>query len=142
MRQETKWTTELAASLEHARSGNELAREKLIQHYRPYILNSTGKMCKRYVTWSDEEASIALLAFNRAIDTFDVHKGRSFLNYSYLLMKRDLIDFFKKESKVQLAMPLEVDQSLAVYTQTQDQNELVDEILSYDNILEQFGVNI
>ncbi|MCT8137758.1 hypothetical protein H1D32_08295 [Anaerobacillus sp. CMMVII] len=38
-----------------------------------------------------------MIALNKAIDTYDAIKGRTFLNYVYLLIKRDLIDFFRKE---------------------------------------------
>ncbi|MCT8137743.1 hypothetical protein H1D32_08205 [Anaerobacillus sp. CMMVII] len=80
-----------------AQNGDDLVRERLIAHYKPYVLNTVGHICKKFVSWSEEEASIGLIALNKAIDTYDASKGRTFLNYVYLLIKRDLIDFFRKK---------------------------------------------
>lgn len=90
---------ELEKAAIDAQEGNELVRERLIRHYKPYVINSVGHICKRYISWSEEEASIGLLAFNKAIDTYEPEKGRTFLNYVYVIIKRDLIDYFRKEER-------------------------------------------
>ena len=136
-----------------ARAGNELARERLILHYKPFILNTVGHLCKRYMTWSDEESSIGLIAFNRAIDTFDPQGGRAFLNFVYLLIKRDLIDHFRKEKRNQhlslehglderdlTVNQYEVDKSVESYHETIQSIELVEEILELDQTLNQFDI--
>jgi RNA polymerase sigma factor len=92
--------TEVATYISLAANGDDLARERLIRHYQPYIINTIGQLCRRYITWSHEEASIGLLAFNRAIDKYDIEARKTFLNYAYLLIKRDLIDYFRRENKV------------------------------------------
>lgn len=146
---------ELEGFLIEANSGNELAREKLILHYKPYIINIVGHLSKKYVTWSEEESSIGLIAFNRAIDTFDSQGGRTFINYVYLLIQRDLIDFFRKEKRNQhlsLEHPLdekedfilkhhEVDKSFDLYNRNIQSTELVEEILELDQTLNQFGIS-
>lgn len=135
-----------------AKQGNEIAREQLIKYYQPYVLNTVGHICKRYVSWSDEEASVALIAFNKAIDTFEQNKGRTFLNYGFLLIQRELIDFFRKERKEKHESfeyatneepnPYhEVKQSIDDYKQKVYSSEIVDEILELNTILNQFKIS-
>jgi RNA polymerase sigma factor len=142
----------LARLLADATSGNEIAREKIIRHYQPYIINTIGRISGRYLTWSDEEASIGLLAFNRAIDTYNDNGGRTFLNYVYLLINRDLIDYFRKESKqAHHLLPsfqeedsstnfLDVKTSMESFQQNSRATDLVEEILEFSETLKQFGI--
>ncbi|UFT98900.1 RNA polymerase sigma-I factor [Radiobacillus kanasensis] len=140
----------LKETLLEAKKGNELEREYLIRHYKPYILNVVGHVCKRYVTWSSDETSIGLIAFNRAVDTFEYDSGRTFLNYVYLLIKRDLIDYFRKEKR-HLHITSDDDQlehskaemkaSLESYHQSTSTTALVEEILELDEKLGNFNIS-
>jgi RNA polymerase sigma factor len=142
----------LASLLVEAVGGSDIAREKIIRHYQPYIINTIGHISGRYVTWSDEEASVGLLAFNRAIDTYEANGGRTFLNYAYLLIKRDLIDYFRKERKdvhqllqsseeeKSSAGLIEVKRSMETYHQSIKKTDLIEEILEFSEILSQFGI--
>lgn len=133
--------------------GDEVARERVIQHYKPYILNVAGHVTRKYISWSDEEASISLLAFNKALDSFEETGGRQFLNYVYLLIKRDLIDFYRKEKKeAHLSLyttndkeepfsEQENDQSIEQYEKQVQTTELVEEILELDAILHQYQIS-
>ncbi|MFC0558327.1 RNA polymerase sigma-I factor [Halalkalibacter alkalisediminis] len=138
--------------IEQIQNGDEVARERVIQHYKPYVINVAGHITHKFVTWSDEEASIALLAFNKAIDTFDATAGRQFLNYVYLLIKRDLIDFYRKEKKeAHLSLHLtneeestieqENNQAMELYEKQVQTTELVEEILELDALLRQYQIS-
>lgn len=135
-----------------AQHGNDLVREQLIRHYKPYIINTVGHICKRYVNWSDEEASIGLLAFNKAIDSYQPDKGRTFLNYVYLLIKRDLIDFFRKEQHHKVVSlddddeeatqnNYQVAQSIDKFQRAEQTNELVEEILELSEALNRYKIS-
>lgn len=130
-----------------AQLGNDLVREQLIRHYKPYVINTVGHICKRYISWSDEEASIGLLAFNKAIDSYKPDKGRTFLNYVYLLMNRDLIDFFRKEERHQLVSLNDEEevnhnnQSIDEFQRTEQTNELVEEILELSEALSRYKIS-
>ncbi len=137
-----------------AQKGDQFVKEKLIRHYKPYVLNTVGHICKKYVSWSEEEASIGLLALNKAIDTYDSTKGRTFLNYVYLLVQRDLIDFFRKEKNerhVSLNANLidddlvqtsyEVEHSLQNYEKEKQKSDLVEEILELSEELQKYQIN-
>ncbi len=73
-------------------------REKLIKQYEFYILKSASKACHRFVTKSDDEWSISLLAFSQAINDYALDKG-SFLKFAELVIKRRLIDYSKSQAK-------------------------------------------
>ena len=52
--------------------GKEEARENLIKKYLPFIFKVTARTCKRFVYWEDDEVSVALLAFNEALNKYDL----------------------------------------------------------------------
>lgn len=94
---------QLIARIHH---GDELQREQLITDYKPYILKVTSRFCKRYIDPArDDEYSIALLAFNEAINKFDSDAGKSFLGFAETVMRRRLIDHVRKEQKHALVVP-------------------------------------
>lgn len=136
-------------SIEEAQLGNELVREKLIRHYKPYVINTVGHICKRFITWSDEEASIGLLALNKAIETYHPEKGRTFLNYVYLLIKRDLIDYFRKEQRDKFVSlsdeedqnHYEVAHSIDEFQRSEQANDLVEEILELSEALSHYKIS-
>lgn len=142
--------TMLAGLIAEATSGDDSAREKIIYHYKPYIINTVGRISGKFLTWSDEEASIGLLAFNRAIDTYKPSGGRTFLNYAYLLMNRDLIDYFRSEKKEgnrlylirneETTNSIDVKTSMDSFHQHSSNTELIEEILEFSEILKQFNI--
>ena len=77
-----------------------MCREKLIKNHELYILKCASKACHRYITKSDDEYSISLLAFSQAINNYDLEKG-SFLSFASLVIKRRIIDYRKSQSKYQ-----------------------------------------
>ncbi|WMJ79947.1 sigma factor [Clostridium sp. MB40-C1] len=71
-------------------------RDDFIEDNKNFIYTSTYKVCKKNLHWeNDDELSIALIAFNKACDTYDGSKG-NFFSYASILIKNSLIDFFKK----------------------------------------------
>lgn len=143
----------LEKSILRAKNGNELERERIIKHNKPYIINVVSHICKKFISWSDEEASIGLLAFNRAIDTFDGTKGRSFLSYSYCLINRALINYFRKNKYHDQNLSLdhvfneespltgeEINKSIQIYQEKVESSEIVEEILELSQILNGYGI--
>ena len=92
----------LRNTLISAKSGDNLVREELIRSHKAFIAKVSSKICNRYLTWdNDDELSIALLAFNEAIDNFDPNGGASFYSFVQTVIRRRLIDYFRKEGKHQ-----------------------------------------
>lgn len=81
--------------------GNMRLRNQFITEYQPYVAKVTSRFCKRYIDPArDDEFSIALSAFNHAIDQFVPGSGRSFLSFADTVMRRRLIDYVRKEKRV------------------------------------------
>jgi len=90
---------EIRQAIAHVQQGDENARERLIKQYIPFILKVTAQVCKRFVRMGeDDEVSIALLAFNEAIDKYDCQQSTSFFSFAQAVIKRRMIDYFRKNS--------------------------------------------
>jgi RNA polymerase sigma factor len=85
-----------------ARRGDLRAREDLIGACKPFIARVAARICGRYLTWeNDDELSIALIAFNEAIDAYDVRQRRGvpFLTFAHRVIHRRLTDHFRREKR-------------------------------------------
>lgn len=83
------------------REGNMALRSQFIKKYSNFILSMASKVKGRYIeVENDEEYSIALAAFDRAIDCFHQGKGATFLAFAALLIKRDIIDLYRKNGAI------------------------------------------
>lgn len=79
-----------------------------IEEYKPFIASYTEKITGRYVRYGeDDELSIALMAFVEAIKSYDHLKG-NFLSFAQLIIKRRLIDYFRKEKQHGNTIPLNI----------------------------------
>ncbi|MDI3297691.1 MAG: RNA polymerase sigma-I factor [Bacillota bacterium] len=86
--------------LEQARSGDARAREELIARYTPFVLRVAAQASGRYVRLGqDDEASVALIAFNEAIDRYDPERGAGFLPFSQQVIRRRLVDYFRSQAR-------------------------------------------
>lgn len=77
-------------------ANNNAVRETLIKNHEYSILAAASSVCKRYVTKSDDEWSVALFAFSRAIDCYAEDKG-DFIPFALMLIKRAVIDYFRSQ---------------------------------------------
>lgn len=77
-------------------SGVPEAREQLIAENEQTILRTASRLCRRYITKSDDEWSISLCAFSRAIDVYSDAKG-DFLPFAQMLIKRSLTDYYRTQ---------------------------------------------
>ena len=63
---------ELSTLVIKAQAGDKLVREQLIKVYRPFYLRAASQVAKKYlVLGRDDEASIAMSAFDEAIDAYN-----------------------------------------------------------------------
>ena len=97
-----KNTMDVERVVQQIQQGHEQLRTELISFHKNFIQRYTGFICKRQLHWdNDDELSIALIAFNRAIDKFDLQHKKSFLNFARILIKNSLIDYFRAQSRFQ-----------------------------------------
>ena len=71
-------------------------RNKFISENKNFIYKCTYTISKRYLQWeNDDELSIALIAFNKACDSYTESKG-NFYAYAKIIIRNALIDYFRK----------------------------------------------
>ena len=90
----------LAAKTDEQRLNN------LIESSREFILGCASKATRRYITESDDEWSVAVLAFSEAVKSYDEEKG-GFRGFAAVVIKRRLIDHFKSEIRFAGEIPMD-----------------------------------
>lgn len=128
--------------------------DRIIRQQENAILAFASKVTGRYITKSDDEWSIALLAFTQAIESYDLDKG-GFISFSRLLIKRRLIDYFRSQLKYKSELsvdpilfdtePDENDDNISIRVAIADQvsrreeNNIRFEIQAVNQILSEYG---
>ena len=77
---------------------NDDALADLIEANRPFILRCASETVHRYVTDSDDEWSVALLAFSEAVRDYEGEKG-SFRGFAAIVIKRRVLDYLRSQSR-------------------------------------------
>ena len=85
---------------------NNDAADALIRQYIPFIRAEASKFMARFCTESDDEYSIAMIAFHEAIQGYSRDRG-AFLNYAALLIRSRLTDAYRKEKRHQGLLSLD-----------------------------------
>ena len=123
------------------------AREDFLAESQAFIRHVASQTCFRFLEWgTDDELSEALIAFNEAIDLFVVDKGVPFLAYARVLMKRRLIDYYRKERLRQaisldqedLGRGIEIHLGLDDFREQEQNRERAAEIQQFSKALESF----
>ena len=86
--------TERVAQAKKSRS----AEDALIQEYMPFIRSETAKFLKRPPSDSDDELSIAMIAFHEAVHSYEESKG-AFLHLAAMIIQSRLMDYYRKEKR-------------------------------------------
>jgi RNA polymerase sigma factor len=132
-------------------------RNQFITDYQPFVAKVTSRFCKRYIDPSrDDEFSIALGAFNEAINQFSPESGRSFLSFAETVMRRRLIDYVRKEQRFSQQIPyssfevedeeestvnpVEIHQAIEQYEKNKTGEERRSEIIDFSRCLQEFGI--
>lgn len=95
--------------------------DELLVEYMPFIKSSAKKVTGRYVNNNDDVMSIALIAFNEAVDSFDYEKGK-FLTFADNVIRRRVIDYLRSESRNK-SVPFS-----DIKTDEDDEKDVVDDI--------------
>ena len=89
----------LEQTIRLAQKGDLCARDELIRNHRDFIAKTSSRACNRYLTWDNDELSVALIAFNEAVDKFSPDEGAAFQTFAQRVIRNRLVDYFRKESK-------------------------------------------
>ncbi len=137
-----------------AKNGNLQVRNRLLETHQPFIRKIACSICKRPLNWGeDDELSIALLAFNEAIDNFDFKYRVPFLAYARLVIKSRLIDFFRREARERASslaafdseaglLPGEEEQAWVKFMEETAAREREEELLQYEEELKRYGLEL
>lgn len=156
-RKKSEEYADLNQLIESVQRGDERARNQLLEDYIPFIIKSASQATGRYIhRGQDDEFSVALSAFNEAIDRYDLQKGSSFLNFAETVIKRRLIDYFRSQFARQKDIPfsdfdmddgeesvvnyVEVQKSMDAHLQKLEEEARRDEIIRYSEVLSQFDI--
>jgi len=141
--------------------GSEDAREGLIKKYLPFILKVTARTCKRFVYLEDDdEVSIALMAFNEALNKYNANQKTSFFTFAEMVIRNRLIDYFrqvkqgtrdipwssllceedKQESSTTTLDKLTWQKAVEAHYEQEIAEMRRDEIREYSEKLEEFGI--
>ncbi len=141
---------EFVYTLKLIKEGDELLREEFLSRYTPFMLKIASNAVGKYIDIKNsDEYSIALSAFNEAIDCYDMTKNYNFLLFSEHVIKRRLIDYMRKNKRnKELPFSYFDDESelLERYLNpVQDRSfedvEAREGIVEYKETLEEFGIN-
>ncbi|MBX6377517.1 MAG: RNA polymerase sigma-I factor [Clostridia bacterium] len=143
------------AFVRRAQAGDGQAREALLKAYVPFVLRVVSDVTGRWVSEErDDEASIGLIAFNEAIDRYDPERGPSFVRFSELVIRRRLVDYYRRQSVVREVPFSSIEdregsegarRELAVQGQEEAEVEALarrQDILRYRETLESFGIDL
>lgn len=136
-------------------AGDKQAREDFLYEYKPFVAKTAMNLCKRPLEWGQkDELSIALIAFNSAIDSYDAKKQVPFLPYAKVVIQNRLKDFFRKESRLSLEVPLETENGegktispaeiQAAWDDYRDrtiEDERQDELAEFEELLNTYGID-
>lgn len=137
-----------------AQNGDEATLNQLLQDYQPFVKKTVSSVCKHYISDSDDEFSIGLIAFHDAILKFDQSKGASLLSFSEVIIKRRIIDYLRstkkyndlsldinfKEEDNMSSQTFEDTLSVEEYKRNLDNEKRKEEISRFSEVLQTFGL--
>ena len=137
----------------YAAKEDNAAADELIRRYIPFIRAESSKCIGRFCTDSDDEYSIAMIAFHEAIVGYSRDRG-AFLKYAALLIHSRLTDYARKEMRHKGMLSLneeseddertlldQVADSRDHYEESQNLEATQQEIAELSGVLQQFGVS-
>ena len=88
------------------KDGDVVLRNKFIDDFKPFILKCVYQLVgKKNNLAQCDEYSIALIAFNEAIEAYDLNKKTKFVSFSKHVIKRRLIDYLRSTKKNNATVP-------------------------------------
>jgi len=79
-------------------ASDTILMDDFVRQNESFILRCASFTVHRFITKSDDEWSVALLAFSQAVRDYSMDKG-GFIGFSKLVIRRKLIDYIRTQSK-------------------------------------------
>lgn len=135
-----------------AKNGDTKIRNELIESNKWFIRKVSSYIAKRNLDWSnDDELSIALLAFNEAIESFDPDRGMQFYSYCRMLINSRLIDYFRKNGARSIPLcamdenslnNIENEEAISRYALSSEKEERAVEVMMFNDELKKYGLSM
>ncbi len=145
------------ALLDRAKDGETQARDRLISDFMPFILRVASQATGRYLRpGTDEEISVALMAFDEAIDSYVAGRG-SFVSFAQTVIRRRLVDHFRRrkvrrevllsdleehDAEGHMANPTLDRVAQSTWQLQQEEEERLRELEEYQEVLRDYDITI
>jgi len=151
-----KQTSVSLESMVLAAKEDVLLRNDLILQYQPFVAKVSSKVCKKYIDTHRDEFSVALEAFNEAIDCYQEGQGSAFLTFAEMVIRRRVIDYIRRETRQtrdiflepdtpdeenQIESFAQVSASIAQYELYQESEKRKEDIMLYSQALREYGIS-
>ena len=125
-------------------------KEEFIKENKRIVYLCACKICNRKLDWNnDDELSVALIAFNNAIDTYNNERG-NFYNYAKVVIRNSLIDYFRnlkrnsylifKDEEILLSMDKK--EAISQFEKEKENKILAEEIAALSDELDIYKIKI
>lgn len=138
-----------------AAKNDETALNQLVADSKDFILRCASRTCRRFITESDDEYEVALVAFWEAVRQYNGAAG-SFSAFAAMVIRRRLMDSFDSKSRHNREIAVghsmtwddEEDQPGGVIAEVQqaivrdardDTNDIQEEIEALGEVLQEYG---
>lgn len=142
--------------IRRAQAGDAASREYLLRTYRSFVRAVASGVCGRRLSWhhDDDELSIALIAFNEAIDRYEPERSGDFQRFARLVITSRLRDYLRREARhrhLSLVLvtdegdelvPLEHAESVRRHEEGLTARDLAEEIATLDRLLAEYGFDL
>ncbi|MBO8128911.1 MAG: sigma-70 family RNA polymerase sigma factor [Peptococcaceae bacterium] len=144
MDQTTNGQDQIQLLLKRLQQGDETAREELVRRYQNFIAGLARKYSRDPDVSQSDAYSVALIAFNEAMDKYCPTKGTSFSGFARQVVSRRLIDHFRSNTRYKPETPIEEIPEIAVQ-HAEDvliAAELAEEISWFERMLKEYKVTL
>lgn len=127
-------------------------RNRIISEFNPFIMNVASQEVGGFVDPHSDFSSIAMIAFNEAIDRYQDGRGSGFLRIAEITIKSRLIDHLRKETRFKNYHDFSfniISENDETYFELPDENINIEEeigakeaIFDFKNMLDDFGLNL
>lgn len=137
-----------------AAKNDETALNQFVAENKDFILRCASRTCKRFITESDDEFEVAMVAFWEAVRQYNGEAG-SFSSFAAMVIRRRLMDSFDSKSRHSREIAVghsmtwsEEDQLAGVIAEVQqaivrnsrdDTNDVKEEIEALGGVLREYG---
>lgn len=145
----------LSSLVAAARNGDHEARVELLASHRVLIQRTASRISGRSLDWqNDDDLSVAMIAFNEAIDGYDGRRGASFLTYAITVIRYRLLDYFRRERRHASFVPLEtsdddlevapaeIREAWARFEAEQEEARTAEEVDILTSVLQEYGFDL